>query len=163
MACCYDPDCMVWQAFPLALGRQCFHGYKSNAANVTCAAVDPKKKSGMGGGRRRDSPSPAFRTDYSFAGDVSGDVSPHMSPMSPVVPGSNGAARAVSGAVDASWDVVDAPHGECVWCGVVCGCGGGARLWSVRCGCKGVCDGSGSTGAYGGPCRKQPYTYRVPG
>ena len=120
MACCYDPDCMVWQAFPLALGRQCFHGYKSKTANVTCAAVDPKKKSGMGGGRRRHSPSPAFRTDYSFAGDVSGDdVSPHMSPMSPVVPGSNGAARAVSGAVDASWDVVDAPHGECVWCGVV--------------------------------------------
>ena len=79
----------VWQAYPLAKGRQCFHGYKS--ANVSCTRTSTKD-SGLGGsaardpfyvliictnvvfwfffvgGMRRVSPEPAFRTDYSFAG-----------------------------------------------------------------------------------------------
>ena len=80
-ACCYDPDCLVWQAFPIEKGRACYHGYAGT--NVTCSKGG--KPSGMGGGRRAHSPSPAFRTDYSFAADV-------------------------ASAVDAAWGVVDAPH-----------------------------------------------------
>jgi beta-galactosidase/beta-glucuronidase len=78
-ACCYDPNCLSWQAHNIADGRQCFHGYKG--MNVTC------KKSGdkIGGGRRKTSPSPAFRTDYKFAVDASSTV-------------------------DQEWPVVDAPH-----------------------------------------------------
>jgi hypothetical protein len=79
MACCYDPNCMVWQAFPIENGRQCYHGY---GTNHTCTKG---KSSGMGGGMRTKPPSPAFRTDYSFAHDVSSNV-------------------------DAAWKVVDAPH-----------------------------------------------------
>lgn len=80
-ACCYDPDCLVWQASPIEKGRACYHGYAGT--NVTCSKGG--KPSGMGGARRAHSPSPAFRTDYSFAADV-------------------------TSAVDASWGVVDAPH-----------------------------------------------------
>ena len=80
LACCYDPNCLVWQAFPIAFGRQCYHGYAS--ANVTCGLS--RNSSGMGGGRRYYSPSPAFRTDYAFATAKSN--------------------------VDADWPVVDAPH-----------------------------------------------------
>ena len=82
IACCYDPDCMVWQAFPLEYGRQCYHGYKNQ--NVTCNHTASSSK--MGGGRRSVSPSPAFRTDYSFA------------------------VADASSKLDAAWDVVDAPH-----------------------------------------------------
>ena len=34
LACCYDPNCLVWQAFPIAKGRMCYHGYVST--NPTC-------------------------------------------------------------------------------------------------------------------------------
>eukprot|EP00966_Prymnesium_polylepis_P053790 1243147-Prymnesium_polylepis.1 len=64
-ACCYDPSCLVWQAFPIEKGRACYHGYAS--AGVVCNTSSAK--SGMGGGRRASSPSPAIRTDYSFAAD----------------------------------------------------------------------------------------------
>ena len=81
LACCYDPECLVWQAFPLENGRACYHGYSSN---VSCAPGS--EPSGMGGGRRAHKPSPAFRTDYTFAtADAACDV-------------------------DADWEVVDAPH-----------------------------------------------------
>lgn len=82
IACCYDPRCMAWQAFPIAKGRACYHGYLT--ANITCSPGS--KRSGMGGGRRYSMPVPAFRTDYGFA-----------------------TADAASG-VDAAWPVVDAPH-----------------------------------------------------
>ena len=82
MACCYDPNCMVWQAFPIAYGRQCYHGYKD--AQVTC--TKPANKTQMGGGLRKHSPLPAFRTDYSFA-TATADAS-----------------------IDTNWPVVDAPH-----------------------------------------------------
>jgi beta-galactosidase/beta-glucuronidase len=79
-SCCYDPNCLSWQAYNIANGRQCYHGYKG--MNVTCS-----KKSGdkIGGGRRKASPFPAFRTDYKFAVDASSTV-------------------------DQNWPVVDAPH-----------------------------------------------------
>ena len=67
-ACCYDPNCFAWQAFPLSKGRQCFHGYGSN---ITCS---PANGTGMGGGRRAAPPVPAFRTDYAFAADASSAV-----------------------------------------------------------------------------------------
>eukprot|EP00756_Hemistasia_phaeocysticola_P022968 Hpha_TRINITY_DN15865_c4_g5::TRINITY_DN15865_c4_g5_i1::g.188348::m.188348/K01190/lacZ; beta-galactosidase len=81
MACCYDSTCVAWQAFPLALGRQCYHAYKG--MNITCSK--PTKPTGMGGGRRSPPEPPFFRTDYSFAADAESGV-------------------------DASWKVVDAPH-----------------------------------------------------
>ena len=81
IACCYDPECFVWQAFPIEKGRACYHGYSST--NVTCKAGG--KASGMGGGRRTSSPTPAFRTNYSFAADADSSI-------------------------DAAWPVVDAPH-----------------------------------------------------
>jgi hypothetical protein len=82
LACCYDPNCMAWQAYPLALGRACFHAYKG--MNITC--MRPEKPSGIGGGRRQKSPSPPIRTDYSFA-----------------------TADATS-TIDQSWAIVNAPH-----------------------------------------------------
>ena len=85
LACSYDPDCLVWQAFPIVHGRMCYQGY--TAMNVTCTPpTSGAKPSLMGGGRRAASPSPAFRTDYGFAtADASAEV-------------------------DASWVLVDAPH-----------------------------------------------------
>lgn len=62
LACCYDPNCYVWQAYPISKGRACFHGY---GPNVDC---DRKVNgSGLGGGLRKEPPNPAFRTDYEFA------------------------------------------------------------------------------------------------
>jgi hypothetical protein len=81
LACAYDPDCLVWQGFPLAVGRTCYQGYRG--MNFTCAMG---KGSKLKGGRRSKPPSPAFRTDYGFA-----------------------TADAPS-SVDAAWAVVDAPH-----------------------------------------------------
>ena len=83
IACSYDPNCLVWQGFPIAYGRACYHGYTGMTVNCT---KDPKKPSHMEGGRRSKSPTPAFRTNYSFA-----------------------TAEATSD-IDADWDVVDAPH-----------------------------------------------------
>ena len=82
LACCYDPNCMAWQAYPLALGRACFHAYAG--MNITCKR--PEKPTGIGGGQRQKSPSPPFRTDYSFA-----------------------TADATSG-IDETWPIVNAPH-----------------------------------------------------
>jgi beta-galactosidase/beta-glucuronidase len=83
LACEYDPNCLVWQAFPIEKGRKCYQGY--TGMNITCHP--PGEGPGpMDGGRRRAPPEPAFRTDYVFAR---------------AGPGS---------AVDADWDVVDAPH-----------------------------------------------------
>ena len=65
IACCYDPTCLAWQAYPIALGRQCFHGYEDS--EIECSQLDPKNLSGLQGGRREKSPNPAFRTDYFFA------------------------------------------------------------------------------------------------
>ena len=85
LACSYDPDCLVWQAFPIVHGRMCYQAY--TGMNVTCTPpASDAKPSFMGGGRRAVSPSPAFRTDYSFA------------------------TADASAAVDSSWVVVDAPH-----------------------------------------------------
>ncbi len=82
MACCYDPTCIAWQAFPLRLGRQCYHAYAG--MNITCAK--PDKPTGMGGGRRPTPTPPYFRTDYRFAtADADADV-------------------------DADWPVRDVPH-----------------------------------------------------
>jgi hypothetical protein len=82
LACEYDPNCLVWQATPLAYGRTCHQGYKG--MNVTCRkGTSPTH---MCGGKRASSPDPAFRTDYSFATADAAD------------------------AVDADWVVVDAPH-----------------------------------------------------
>ena len=56
--------------------------------NVTCTkSPDGENPSKMGGGRRKTSPSPAFRTDYGFA------------------------VADASDSVDVEWPVVDAPHG----------------------------------------------------
>ena len=82
LACCYDRTCMAWQAYPLALGRECFHAYVG--MNISCSR--PKKPSGIGGGRRQRPPNPPFRTDYSFA--TADATSP----------------------IDDNWAVVDAPH-----------------------------------------------------
>ena len=82
MACCYDPTCMAWQAYPLALNRMCFHAYKG--MNISCSR--PQKPTGIGGGRRSKPPSPPFRTDYSFA------------------------TADASSTIDSDWAVVDAPH-----------------------------------------------------
>jgi len=82
-ACCYDPNCYAWQAYPLKLGRQCFHAYRG-MNNITC--TKPEKATGIGGGRREKAPVPAFRTDYSFAvADATSDI-------------------------DSDWPLVDAPH-----------------------------------------------------
>ena len=59
-ACCYDPDCLVWQQ-----GSNCFHGYKG--MNVTCKKTGANKT----GGRRAASPDPAFKPNYKFAADAS--------------------------------------------------------------------------------------------
>ena len=87
IACAYDPNCMVWQAFPIEHGRSCYQAY--TGMNVTCTPPDPSSKKGpsfMDGGARSVSPDPAFHTDYSFAtADALDDV-------------------------DADWAVVDAPH-----------------------------------------------------
>jgi hypothetical protein len=85
IACEYDPHCLVWQGFPIEHGRSCYQGY--TGMNITCHP--PKagsKPTYMDGGRRSQSPSPAFRTDYEY-----------------------GTADA-SSKIDANWDVVDAPH-----------------------------------------------------
>ena len=84
LACSYDPNCLVWQAFPIEHGRLCYQAY--TGMNVTCHPPDGEQPSHMGGGRRTASPHPAFRTDYPFA-----------------------TADAAS-AIDADWAVVDAPH-----------------------------------------------------
>ena len=86
--CAYDPNCLVWQAFPIEHGRSCYQGY--TGMNITChppgSEGGEQEPTFMGGGRRATPPNPAFRTDYSFA-----------------------TADAAS-AVDSSWAVVDAPH-----------------------------------------------------
>ena len=82
LACCYDPTCLAWQAYPLALGRECYHAYIG--MNISCSR--PDKPSGMGGGRRQNPPNPAFRTDYTFATE-----------------------DAMS-SIDSEWPLVDAPH-----------------------------------------------------
>ena len=85
LACSYDPNCLVWQAFPIEHGRMCYQGYAG--MNITCHTPSPESPpTFMGGGRRTHSPDPAFRTDYVFA-----------------------TADAYS-AVDKDWAVVDAPH-----------------------------------------------------
>ena len=85
LACAYDPHCLIWQAFPIEHGRSCYQGY--TGMNITCTPPKPgEKPSFMDGGRRFSSPSPAFRTDYSFAlADATNDI-------------------------DAHWPLVDAPH-----------------------------------------------------
>ena len=60
IACSYDPNCLVWQAFPIEHGRLCYQGYVG--MNITCTAPDREAPSFMGGGRRAAPPSPAFRT-----------------------------------------------------------------------------------------------------
>ena len=89
LACAYDPNCLVWQGFPLEYGRSCYQGYLG--MNVTCTPPKKGKESHMGGGRRATPPVPAFRTDYTFAlADASSAVDD---------PSSGG-----------GWSVVDAPH-----------------------------------------------------
>ena len=84
LACSYDPNCLVWQAFPIEHGRMCYQAY--TGMNVTCHPPDGEAPSFMDGGQRAAPPDPAFRTDYPFA-----------------------LADATS-TVDADWAVVDAPH-----------------------------------------------------
>ena len=85
IACCYDSNCLAWQAYPIALGRQCYHYYKDSGSEIDCPALKPGNLSGLQGGRRDRSPSPAFRTDYVFATDSTQDV-------------------------DRNWTLVDVPH-----------------------------------------------------
>ena len=61
-----DPNCLVWQAFPIEHGRSCYQAY--TGMNVTCTPPGPEASpTFMGGGMRSAPPDPAFRTDYGFA------------------------------------------------------------------------------------------------
>jgi hypothetical protein len=85
IACAYDPNCLVWQGFPIEHGRKCYQGY--TGMNITCnPPAANSKPTFMDGGRRTKSPDPAFRTDYGFATADATD------------------------AIDKDWTVVDAPH-----------------------------------------------------
>ena len=86
IACCYDPTCLAWQAYPIALGRQCFHYYnRSDSKPLECPPLRPGNLSGLHGGRRNTTPNPAFRTDYLFASDSTKDF-------------------------DRNWSLIDIPH-----------------------------------------------------
>ena len=86
IACCYDPTCLAWQAYPIALGRQCFHYYnRADSKSLECPPLRPGNLSGLQGGRRDRTPNPAFRTDYYFASDSTKDF-------------------------DRNWSLIDIPH-----------------------------------------------------
>ena len=87
IACSYDPNCLVWQAFPIEHGRLCWQGY--TGMNITCTPPDGEEEpTYMDGGRRAVAPDPAFRTDYPFAtADAASEV-------------------------DKDWDVVDGACGK---------------------------------------------------
>ena len=40
---CYDPTCLAWQAYPIALGRQCFH-YCNRSIKRSNVALKPKSQ-----------------------------------------------------------------------------------------------------------------------